>query len=331
MDRWRQRSRSHLGWPAVAVLAALVLAGGAAAFVGRDDPPRAELRIGAYSPPAPEAGVGAIDSLAAAIGRPVDLVLWYQQWGGGNSAFEPAWIQAVTASGRTPLITWEPWAPGSAEQPEYRLRRIASGTFDSYIRSWATGLKALGTTVYLRPMHEMNGNWYPWAGTVNRNSPARYVAAWRHMWRIFDEVGAHNVRWVWSPLAEDVPATRANRFERYYPGSRYVDVLALDGYNWGSDYPQYGGWRSFATIFGRAFGRISKLGPQPIWIGETASAPEGGDKAQWIRDMLAWVSARPRIAALVWFNVVKERDWRATEPADAAGAFSTSATSSGAR
>ena len=78
-------------------------------------------------------------------------------------------------------------------------------------------------------MHEMNGNWYPWAGTVNGNSPKLFRAAWRRMHRIFAKQRARNVRWVFSPIVENVPRTRANRFQRYYPGRRYVDVLALDG------------------------------------------------------------------------------------------------------
>ena len=120
-------------------------------------------------------------------------------------------------------------------------------------------------------MHEMNGSWYPWGGTANENSAHDYVRAWRRLHGIFARVGAANVRWVWSPLVEDVPATPGNAFERYYPGSRYVDVLALDGYNWGTSVPGFGGWRSFDAVFASAYARIVRLGSQPVWIAETAS------------------------------------------------------------
>jgi hypothetical protein len=313
----RRRRRAGL---VIVLAASLVVAATAAARVAGTDAAR-PFSFGAYSPPSPEGGMGAIDELAAGLRRPVDVVLWYQHWGGWGRGLETSWLRSVTSSGRRPLLTWEPWAPGSADQPSYRLRSIAGGAFDAYIESWANGLKAFGKPVYLRPMHEMNGNWYPWGGSVNRNSAADYVAAWRRMWTIFARVGATNVRWVWSPYVEDVPANAANRFERYYPGARYVDVLALDGYNWGSDFPQYGGWRSFAQIFSRPLVRIAALGSQPIWIAETASAPEGGDKARWVREMFSWIAAQPRVGALVWFNVVKERDWRATSPSSVSAAF----------
>jgi len=43
-------------------------------------------------------------------------------------------------------------------------------------------------------MHEMNGNWYPWAGGVNGNSPALHVQAWRRLVTISRQHGARNVR-----------------------------------------------------------------------------------------------------------------------------------------
>jgi beta-mannanase len=202
------------------------------------------------------------------------------------------------------------------EQPEYRLRRIADGDLDPYIRSWARELRAYGGPVFLRPMHEMNGNWYPWSGIVNSNSPRLYRLAWRHIHDVFTRLGADNVRWVWSPNAVDVPAS--NRFERYYPGDRYVDVLALDGYNWGTCVHQYGGWQSFDQIFGSAYRRITALSSKPVWIAETASAPDGGDKSRWVAEMFGSIAKRfPRVRAVVWFDAQKECDWRLTSPEQA--------------
>lgn len=279
------------------------------------------MRFGIYAPRSPEQGIATTEGLEQRLGHRVSIVNWYQHWGGWAPEFNATWVDNVVRSGRIPLLTWEPWAPAGTDQPEYALERIAGGAFDGYVRGWARAVAAYGETIYLRPMHEMNGDWYPWGGTVNDNSPARYVAAWKRIWKIFAREGATNVRWVWSPNHADVPATPGNAFERYYPGERYVDVLALDGYNWGSEFPQYGGWRSFDTVFGCAYRRIGELGPQPIWIAETASAPEGGDKAAWVQDMFAAAKRYPRLQAVVWFHADKERDWRATSSRRVARAF----------
>jgi len=120
-------------------------------------------------------------------------------------------------------------------------------------------------------MHEFNGDWYPWGGTVNGNSPALFVEAWRRMVDIFHRHGADNVRFVWSPNNIDVPAS--NRLESYYPGEAYVDVLAVDGYNWGAGTPAYGGWKSFSEVFMPAYDRLRALGPQPIWLGRGRHEP----------------------------------------------------------
>jgi hypothetical protein len=289
----------------------------------RGDGKHTRALFGAYVPPAPEAGMGAVEQLEAALGRRVDVVLWYQHWGGWGARFDPAWVARASTGGRLPLLTWEPWSPGAPDQPLYRLSRIADGAFDAYAELWARELRAYGRTVYLRPMHEMNGSWYPWAGSVNGNSADDFVRAWRRLHDIFSRAGATNVRWVWSPNAEDVPATPENAFERYYPGSRYVDVLALDGYNWGTSVAGLGGWRSFDAVFRSAYERITRLGSQPVWIAETASDAAGGDKAAWVRDMFASLREYPRIRAVVWFHTVKERDWRATSAPDVAASFRT--------
>jgi beta-mannanase len=164
-------------------------------------------------------------------------------------------------------------------------------------------------------MHEMNGNWYPWGGTVNGNTPKQYRRAWRHIHGIFDQAGVTNVRWVWSPNAVDVPST--NRFERYFPGADYVDVMALDGYNWGDCRPEYGGWKSFDKVFRSAYNRIAKISRKSVWIAETASAPEGGNKARWVTNMFRVLPEYyPRVRAVVWFDTKKECDWRLTSSPD---------------
>lgn len=283
--------------------------------------------FGAYAPPSPWAGMDAVHQLEAELDARLDVVHSYHAWGNDWGRLDPAALEAMSADGRVPLLTWEPWkaqehgstSPDGAvtDQPEYRLTRIADGAFDDYVREWARKLREFGDTVYLRPMHEMNGDWYPWSGVVNGNTPEDYVAAWQHLHDVFREEGADNVHWVWSPLVDDVPSE--NNFEQYWPGSRHVDVLAVDGYNWGAEVPGHGGWRSFNEVFGDAYGRLTALGPEPVWLAEVGSDAAGGDKAAWVRDMFA-STGYERLEAIVWFNDDKERDWRLTSPPEAADA-----------
>jgi len=169
---------------------------------------------------------------------------------------------------------------------------------------------------YVRLFPEMNGDWVPWNG-----QPEALVATWRRIDALFELEGASNVRWVWSPNVTDWPRTEANRMENYYPGHEFVDVLALDGYNFG-DTKDWSGWRSFETIFEAPYERISAIGSQPIWLAEVASAEQGGDKGAWVLDMLS-SRAFPRIEALVWFSEHKGADWRFESSAASLSAFRT--------
>ena len=285
--------------------------------------PASRLLFGAYAPVDPDNGrTDTIAALEGATARPVDIAHWYQPWGSRDwiVSVQREVLDAVIGTGRTPLITWEPWDPRNKTpyQPAFSLARIAGGTYDGYIAQWADKLRDVGRPVYLRPMHEMNGSWYPWANGINANSPERYIAAWRHIVDIFRGHGASNVRFVWSPNHLDMSG---NHMESFYPDAGYVDVLAMDGYNWGATMPQNGGWQTFREVFQNAYDRLAKLGPQPIWITEVGSAPEGGDKAAWVRDMFAKAARMSRLRAIVWFNENKERDWRADATPRVAAAF----------
>ncbi|MEA2444017.1 MAG: hypothetical protein QOJ12_1309, partial [Thermoleophilales bacterium] len=129
------------------------------------------------------------------------------------------------------LVTWEPWKPvpanlGVAEQakpqPGYRNADIAHGAQDAYILEFARSLASFRGRVYLRYAHEMNGTWYPWS-----QDPIAYRQAWRHIWRLFQSVGARNVSFVWSPNPSlFLPFSTWQRSVRvYWPGRRYVDAV----------------------------------------------------------------------------------------------------------
>ncbi len=274
--------------------------------------------FGAHAPPAPYEGMSAFEELERAVG-PLDVVHLFQPWAGYAGNFHPDWLRTAAQGGRTVLLTWEPWdLAGGVEQPAYTAARIASGDHDAHIRRWADGLANLGLPIYLRPLHEMNGTWYPWAAGAPGGSPEAVVEAWRHIRDLFAAAGAIQVRWVWSPYSVDVPT--GNRFEACYPGHDAVDVLGIDGYNWGAGRPEYGGWRGVDEVFGSAYERLTRLGPQPVWIAEVGCSPNGGDKAGWVADLLA-PDRFPRRCATVWFHINKEEDWLLTSPPAAAHAW----------
>jgi beta-mannanase len=228
-------------------------------------------------------------------------------------------MDAVRARGAVPLVTWEPWAwGGGINQPAYSLDRITAGDFDARLTQWGQALAAWGKPVMLRFAHEMNGNWYPWSEGVNGNQQGDYVPAWQHVHDVVAAAGASNVQWVWSP---NVPYWGSTDLTGLYPGAGYVDVVALDGYNWGTS-QTWSSWVQPQFLFGPGIAQLRTLAPgKPILIAETASSEFGGSKAAWNTDLVSYLAAQPDVMGFVWFHLQKETDWRINSSDSSASAL----------
>ncbi len=255
-----------------------------------------------------------VDAFERAANTHAGTIMWFADFAG--TAFDPRQAEAVAARDAIPEISWEPWDASnpSANQPAFRLRTFLEGDHDPLIRTWARGIAAYGKPLRLRFGHEMNGRWYPWAERANRNQAGEFVRVWRHVQEIFDEEGATNVVWVWSPVAGAVTSA-------LFPGEDHVDVVAVSGFNGGTTLFRQR-WRSFETSYGPTLTAVHAMAPsKPVEISEIASAETGGDKATWITEMFASIRQRPYIRSLIWFELVKEADWRIVSSPEARAAF----------
>jgi mannan endo-1,4-beta-mannosidase len=265
-----------------------------------------------------------LDAFEAATGVRPAVMQFSQGWAGEK--FNREAFDLVAARHMLPLLSWEPWdyrAPGAAhdrgDQPTYRLARITSGAFDDYIRSWAVGIRALGYPVAVRFAHEMNGFWYPWCERSNGNHRGDYVRAYRHVHQIFDEAGATNVIWVWSP---NVTYPGAAPLSRFYPGDRYVDWVGLSGYYGTAGARDY---RSFNQIFTATLTELRTFTRRPVVITETGATDATGQRARWVRQMFDQLPGHPDIIGVIWFETRKELDWRLSSTPAAAKAFGAGA------
>ena len=211
------------------------------------------------------------------------------------------------------LVTWEPWYAVTKQGLDYN--EMLSGKWDAYIREFANRLKGIDETILLRFGHEMNGNWYPWAGTKIGNS--KFVEIYKYVKDIFDEIGASDVKWVFSINWEDIPR-EDNNFMLYYPGDEYVDYVGIDGYNWGST-KSWSRWMSFKEIFDKRYKEITNNFKKPIIISEFSSTSNGGDKTVWIKEAMIDIKSMKNIKGFVLFNVDKETDWSFPSDDDSGG------------
>jgi beta-mannanase len=258
-----------------------------------------------------------IEAFVQRVGTSPHAIMWYQNWAESDrNNFNPkdangkGVMDEVVSRGAMPIVTWEPWdTTKGTEQPDYELKDIIDGKYDDYITQWAQDAAAWGKPMYLRFAHEMNGHSYPWSIGLNGSTSVDYVAAWKHLHDIFVSNGATNVRWIWSPL---IACRGCTEFSEVYPGDDYVDWVALDGYNWGTE-QNAGVWQTMGQIFGRSYDEVTALAPdKPFMIAETASAEVGGSKANWITNAFYEdIPTRlPKTKAIIWFDADKERDWR---------------------
>jgi beta-mannanase len=301
MARWRRAARILAIIATVATSGLLLTGTGAAAVL----PPPGSVYAG-VSVDGARGLVPELDAYTGSAGgkRPA-VVMDYRDWA-HNPDFPADFANLVAGRGAIPMLTWEPWDyAAGVDQPAYRLSTISAGAHDALIRRWAGQVKAWGRPLVLRFAHEMNGNWYPWAESVNGNRAGQYAAAYRRVVTLFRSAGVTNVTWVWSP---NVSYPGSTALGGLFPGDGYVDWTALDGYNWGSTAAS--GWQSFEQVFGPSIAQVRALSARPLMLAEIGCAEQGGDKAAWIADYFTRLAARPEIRGFVWFNHDKEADWR---------------------
>lgn len=228
--------------------------------------------------------------------------------------------RVLAGEGVVPLIGFMPWSTLRQGVPETRftMERLLSGAFDDALRACAGDVRDLGFPIMIEFGPEANGSWFPWSGAWNGrdadeygehgcpDGPERFRDAYRRVVAIFRGEGASNVTWVFHVASESAPNLPWNAAKHYYPGDEWVDWVGVS---------LYGRLRigepikPFDELMSKVYRELAALSPtKPIALLEFAVSddPHGRDKARWIAEALASVSAGryPRLKAVSWWNKV---------------------------
>ncbi len=243
-------------------------------------------------------------SLEAMVGRKLAIVHDYTGW---LSIFPSASEKTAVAGGRILYVDWTA-RNFQTGRPAATWAKVASGALDGHIKAEAAALKAFRRPIMISFQGEPEGKAQKTYGNA-----ADYVAAWRHIHKVFAAVGVHNVVWVWD-VTGDV-SDYGSVYHKWYPGDTFVNWIMWDPYNWyGCNNANTHTWKSFSDI----------VSPMYKWLKANSGKPGNGDylskpwglaefgtvegatptaKAKWFEDAVKAAQTQfPRLKALVYFD-----------------------------
>ncbi len=245
--------------------------------------------------------------------------LWsiWRVWNGPSSRFptatNPTFMANLKLNHIVPVIVWQPTNPTAANpggpSDPGRLQNVVDGTFDQYITTFANAAKAYGSTVVLRFAQEMNGPWNPWGVGHFDNTGPIYIQAWKHVRKIFQTVGATNVKFLWSPYQPCGPGIGCVPYSTVFPGDKFVDYIGYSSFNWftaTTPGQSIRPWTDMVTVMKTGYKKLVALSHKPIIVAELACNrnPKGGDQAAWItKGYPAAYTLYPQIVAILYFDI----------------------------
>lgn len=230
---------------------------------------------------------GAAQSFSAATRTRLNVIEFYS---GFPRPFPRYEAKQVLTRDALPLIQLNPRG--------ISLASIAAGHYDTYLRTYAGAVRAFHCQVVLSFGHEMNGSWYSWGRP--RTSPATFIAAWRHIYRVFQAEHVHNVIWSWDPDHVWQSSHGGSWASEWWPGAAYVDWVGIDGY-------QRPG-QTFSSIFAKQLANIRSITRKPVFIAETGVEP-GVDQPGQISGLFAAVR-QYHLTGLIWFDIDRKENWK---------------------
>ncbi len=296
---------------ALALVAALALAGAARAGAGLLEPRGKQVFFGASDTGDP----AQFGEFSTALSKHPALIESFRSWG---SDFHGSIERWQTARAR-PMLHITTADSGDGHEI-LTPRAIATGAGDDYLVRLNRLFSAKRMRAYIRPLGEPNRCLNVYAsydcGGGARDAahkPRWYRLAFRRVYVIVHGGGKAKaidarlaeaglppltsdvgglpkapVAIVWSPLPSGSPTVPQNRPRHFYPGSRWVDWVGTDFY---ASYPE---WKSLTGLYNRF------AGEKPFAL--TEWGVENGDDPSFVRELFTWVGRHPRCKMLVYYQ-----------------------------
>jgi hypothetical protein len=237
-------------------------------------------------------------------------------WAGKRITFGGTFIDAAEDTSNIVEKLEQAWAAQSTPFANVEMSgsaaQVASGELDYDITNFANGVKEWldkgeGRSLIVAPMQEMNLQESRWGCDA-----ANFQTSYRKFITAFQQIGIDNdtqVRWAFAPNGWTTPA--CGSIAPYYPGDDAVDVIGISAYNFGPN-EWDGKYRAPNEVY-QYLNELRTFAPnKPYLIAQTGTAPQGGDRDAWLREMFSFLSADPNAVAFIYFNKDKS-DWDGNE------------------
>ncbi len=155
-------------------------------------------------------------------------------------------------------------------------------------------------------------------GANHALSKSDFIAAWRHVVGIFNQVGATNVAWIWN--LNTFPRPPANwgidtDLAGYYPGDEFVTWVGFDHYDFGDPTNPDTDPRTPATWLDPHY-QFALLHRKPIFVAEwgvrhNGSVLTAAQQNQWLNAMFDYFDSHAQIKAIAYFNysMINDATW----------------------
>jgi beta-mannanase len=185
------------------------------------------------------------------------------------------------------------------------LTSITSGTYDTYLSTFASDIATLNRPVLLTFDHEQNGSWYPWnwysgnaAFTSQAQQESEWIAAWNHVTSKIDSNAAAKklVTWVWAPNIEQGGSAVSLYWSNSGTTVQNVGAVGLDGYyaNSGTTWANRIA-TSYTDVMSASGGKL------PFYLSETGIPPGDSNAVSQI-DNLVSGAASVNAAGVMYFD-----------------------------
>jgi hypothetical protein len=222
----------------------------------------------------------------------------------------------ISVSGINNVLANYPQFMLTLEAGGLNLDQILAGQADAHFSRIGQSLASINHTIYIRLMHEMNGNWYSYSAVKVSDGERKYRDAFRRAVVRMRAAGASNVKFVWCPNVR-APVWSSNPLRNFYPGDDVVDIFGLDG---------YAGFRpstplTFNLVFDAAVDEICAIHAyKPLWLcewGMDAWDYSAAEKEQFFDAARASLGTQrySRVKASLYFHSTQEGyRWRVDDP-----------------